>query len=128
MFFNEINSSLDCKTVKDISNYRFVPISIFFFLFFMFSLCAHENLKKIHVYLSSVSSSNMFKSHAMYSSAASVIRGHQLRSNARSFWRFSAINSTPSSVILLHPDSDNTVKCGNEWTANKDRERERGIK
>lgn len=67
--------------------------------------------------LSNVSSSSMFRSQAMYSSAASVIRGHHERSKARSFWRFSAISSTPSSVILLQPDSDNTVKCGNEWTA-----------
>lgn len=66
--------------------------------------------------LSSVSSSSMFKSQAMYSRAASVIRGHHDRSRARSFWRFSAISSTPSSVILLQPDNDSTVKCGSEWT------------
>lgn len=55
----------------------------------------------------------------MYSSAASVMRGHHDRSNARSFCRFSAISSTPSSVILLQPDSDNTVKCGSEWTVKR---------
>lgn len=66
--------------------------------------------------LSSVSSSSIFKSHAIYSSAASVIRGHHDKSRARSFCRFSAINSTPSSVILEQPDNDKTVKCGNEWT------------
>lgn len=54
----------------------------------------------------------------MYSRAASVIRGHQDRSRARSFCKFSAISSTPSSVTLLHPDSDNTVKWGSECTGN----------
>lgn len=67
--------------------------------------------------LSNVNSSSMFKSQAIYSSAASVILGHHDKSRARSFWRFSAINSTPSSVILLQPDKDKTVKCGSEWTA-----------
>lgn len=71
--------------------------------------------------LSKVSSSSIFKSQAMYSSAASVILGHHDKSSARSFCRFSAINSTPSSVILLQPERDNTVKCGNEWTARKKR-------
>lgn len=69
---------------------------------------------EIYSYLSNVSSSNSFKSQAIYSSDASVIRGHQDKSSARSFCKFSAINSMPSSVILLHPDKDRTVKCGNE--------------
>lgn len=55
----------------------------------------------------------------MYSKAASVILEHQLKSKERSLGRFSAINSTPSSVTLLQPDSDSTVKFGNEWTAIK---------
>lgn len=70
-------------------------------------------------YLSNVNSSSIFKSHAIYSRAASVILGHQLKSSALNFCRFSAINSIPSSVILLHPDNDNTVKCGSECTARK---------
>lgn len=52
----------------------------------------------------------------MYSNAASVILGHQLKSRARNFCKFSAINSTPSSVILLHPDKESTVRFGNECT------------
>lgn len=69
--------------------------------------------------LSNVNSSSWFKSQAMYSSAASVIRGHQDKSSERSFCKFSAMSSTPSSVTLLHPDSDRTVKFGNECTINK---------
>lgn len=57
----------------------------------------------------------------MYSNDASVMRGHHDKSNARSFCKFSAINSMPSSVTLLHPDNDRTVKCGNEWTARIDK-------
>jgi len=68
-------------------------------------------------YLSRVSSSSWFRSQAIYSRAASVIRGHQDRSRLRSFCRFSAISSTPSSVILLQPDSDKTVRFGSECTA-----------
>lgn len=45
------------------------------------------------------------------------MRGHQDRSRARSFCKFSAINSTPSSVSLLQPDRLSTVKWGNECTA-----------
>lgn len=55
----------------------------------------------------------------MYSKAASVIRGHQDKSKERNFCRFSAINSTPSSVILLQPDKLRTVKLGNECTGKK---------
>lgn len=53
----------------------------------------------------------------MYSSAESVILGHHDKSSARNFCKFSAINSTPSSVTLLHPESERTVRCGNECTA-----------
>lgn len=67
-------------------------------------------------YRSNVSSSSWLRSQAMYSSEASVIRGHQDRSRARSFCRFSAISSTPSSVTLLQPDSDSTVRWGSECT------------
>ena len=70
----------------------------------------------LYTYRSNVSSSSWFKSHAIYSNAASVILGHHDKSNARNFCKFSAISSTPSSVTLLHPDNDNTVKCGNECT------------
>ena len=52
----------------------------------------------------------------MYSSAASVTLGHQETSSERNLRKFSAINSMPSSVILEHPDKDNTVKFGNVWT------------
>lgn len=55
----------------------------------------------------------------MYSKAASVIRGHQDKSKERNFWRFSAISSTPSSVILLQPERLRTVKFGNECTERK---------
>lgn len=68
-------------------------------------------------YLSKVSSSSWLRSQAIYSSEASVMRGHQDRSRARSFCRFSAINSTPSSVSLLQPDRLSTVRWGNECTA-----------
>jgi len=40
-------------------------------------------------------------------------------SSDRSFRRFSAINSMPSSVIFEQPDSDNTVKFGNVCTETK---------
>lgn len=72
-------------------------------------------------YLSSVSSSSWLRSHAMYSRAASVMRGHQDRSRLRSFCRFSAISSTPSSVILLHPDRLRIVRFGSEWTVDTKR-------
>ena len=52
----------------------------------------------------------------MYSSAASVIRGHQETSRLTNFRRFSATSSIPSSVILLQPDRDSTVRLGSEWT------------
>lgn len=55
----------------------------------------------------------------MYSKAASVILEHQLRSKERSLGKFSAINSTPSSVTLLHPESDSTVRLGKECTKTK---------
>lgn len=55
----------------------------------------------------------------MYSKAASVIRGHHDKSKDRSFCKFSAINSTPSSVILLQPDKLSTVRLGKECTRNK---------
>lgn len=64
----------------------------------------------------------------MYSRDASVIRGHQLRSRARSFCKFSAISSTPSSVILLQPDKESTVKCGSEWTVEEMKPRRRRIR
>lgn len=67
-------------------------------------------------HLSNVSSSSWFKSQAMYSRAASVIRGHHDKSRLRSFCKFSAISSTPSSVILLQPESDRTVRFGSECT------------
>lgn len=67
-------------------------------------------------HLSSVSSSSWFRSQAIYSSEASVMRGHQDRSRARSFCRFSAISSTPSSVSLLQPERLSTVRCGRECT------------
>jgi len=70
-------------------------------------------------YLSNVSSSKLFKSQAIYSKAASVILEHQLRSKERSLGKFSAINSTPSSVTLLHPESDSTVRLGKECTKTK---------
>lgn len=72
---------------------------------------------RISANLSNVNSSSWLRSQAIYSKAASVIRGHQDKSKERSFCRFSAINSTPSSVILLHPLKLNTVRLGNEWTA-----------
>lgn len=68
-------------------------------------------------HLSNVSSSSWFKSQAMYSKEASVMRGHHDKSKARSFCRFSAMSSTPSSVSLLQPDKLSTVRCGNECTA-----------
>ena len=40
-------------------------------------------------------------------------------SRDRSFLRFSAINSIPSSVIFEQPDNDNTVKLGKVWTEKK---------
>ena len=52
----------------------------------------------------------------MYSSAASVTLGHHETSSDLNFRRFSAMSSIPSSVILEHPDSDNTVRLGNVWT------------
>lgn len=55
----------------------------------------------------------------MYSKAASVILGHQDRSSDLNFCKFSAISSTPSSVTLLQPLSDSTVKFGREWTAKR---------
>lgn len=70
----------------------------------------------LRLYLSRVSSSNWFRSQAIYSRAASVILGHQDKSKARNFCKFSAINSTPSSVILLQPDRLKTVKFGRECT------------
>lgn len=45
-----------------------------------------------------------------------MILGHHDRSRDLNFCKFSAINSTPSSVILLHPDKLKTVKFGKEWT------------
>lgn len=57
----------------------------------------------------------------MYSSDASVMRGHHDKSSVRSFCRFSAISSMPSSVTLLHPDNDRTVKCGSECTENNEK-------
>ena len=51
----------------------------------------------------------------MYSSAASVTRGHHDRSSERSLRRFSAISSTPSSLTLLQPDRLSAVKLGSEW-------------
>lgn len=66
--------------------------------------------------LSNVSSSSWFKSHVIYSSAASVILEHQLKSKQRRRGKFSAISSTPSSVTLLHPESDSTVRFGKECT------------
>lgn len=68
-------------------------------------------------YRSKVSSSNWLRSQAIYSSDASVMRGHHDKSSARNFCRFSAISSMPSSVTLEHPDNDRTVKWGSEWTA-----------
>lgn len=65
-------------------------------------------------YLSKTSCSNPTKSHAMYSSAASVTRGHQDKSKICNFGRFSAISSIPSSVILLQPDKLSTVRLGRE--------------
>lgn len=47
-----------------------------------------------------------------------MIRGHHDKSRERSFCRFSAISSTPSSVILLQPDKLSTVRLGNECTEN----------
>lgn len=76
----------------------------------------------IFSYLSNVSSSKLFKSQAIYSKAASVILEHQLRSKERSLGKFSAINSTPSSVTLLHPESDSTVRLGKECTEKKERQ------
>lgn len=73
---------------------------------------------KFYTYRSSVSSSNWLRSQAMYSSDASVIRGHHDKSSARNLCKFSAINSIPSSVTLEHPDNERTVKWGNEWTGN----------
>lgn len=67
-------------------------------------------------YRSNTSSSNWVRSQAIYSSAASVIRGHHERSSVRNFCKFSAISSTPSSVTLLQPDNERTVKCGSECT------------
>lgn len=75
----------------------------------------------IDSYLSNVSSSSWFKSQAIYSSAASVILGHHDKSRARRRGRFSATSSTPSSVTLLHPDSDSTVKLGNECTVKENK-------
>jgi hypothetical protein len=87
-------------------------------------------------HLSRVSSSRCVRSQAMYSRAASVIRGHQETSrltcrprirdkwaNQRrrtSFLRFSAISSIPSSVIFEQPERERMVRLGREWTA-KDR-------
>lgn len=81
-----------------------------------------------HTHRSNCSSSSWFRSQAMYSRDASVIRGHQLRSRARNFCRFSAISSTPSSVILLQPDKESTVKCGREWTVEEIKPRRRRVK
>ena len=67
-------------------------------------------------YLSRVSSSKWLRSQAMYSSAASVTLGHHDKSKERNLRKFSAINSMPSSVILEHPDKDNTVKLGRVCT------------
>ena len=50
----------------------------------------------------------------MYSRAASVILGHQLRSRLTSFLRFSATNSMPSSVTLLQPERERIVRFGSE--------------
>ena len=69
--------------------------------------------------LSKVSSSRWVRSQAMYSSAASVILGHQDRSRLTNFLRFSATNSIPSSVTLLQPDKDRIVRFGSEWTGTK---------
>lgn len=87
-------------------------------------LLVENNWKFIYIsiilsYLSNVSSSKLFKSQAIYSKAASVILEHQLRSKERSLGKFSAINSTPSSVTLLHPESDSTVRLGKECTKTK---------
>lgn len=70
----------------------------------------------IIAYLSRVNSSNKLKSHAMYSNAASDILGHQDKSSTLSCLKFSANNSTPSSVILEQPDSERTVRLGSTWT------------
>jgi len=65
-------------------------------------------------YLSKTNCSNPTKSQAMYSRAASVTRGHQDKSKICNFGKFSAINSIPSSVILLQPDKLSTVRLGSE--------------
>jgi len=70
----------------------------------------------IWTHLSKVNSSKWFKSHAIYSSAASVTLGHHDTSRDLNFRKFSAMSSIPSSVTLEHPDKDKTVKFGNVWT------------
>lgn len=84
-----------------------------------------ERVVKNITYRSNTSSSNWFRSQAIYSSDASVMRGHHDKSSVFNFCRFSAISSMPSSVTLLHPDNERTVKCGSECTVNWESEREK---
>ena len=56
----------------------------------------------------------------MYSSAASVTRGHHETSRERSFRKFSAISSMPSSVIFEQPDRERTVRLGRVCTESFD--------
>lgn len=107
--FSRTSEVLTHKSLPfDIDKYRGVPESFY------------ENVdggwETRMLYLSRMSSSSWLRSQAMYSNEASVIRGHQDRSKERSFLRFSAISSTPSSVILLQPDMLSTVRLGKECT------------
>ena len=55
----------------------------------------------------------------MHSKAASVILGHQDKSKLLNLCRFSAMASTPSSVIFEQPDKLKTVRFGSECTVTK---------
>lgn len=102
----------DLNRTVDLKNLTVMKQNIQIHLNVCLSYNKDDSAAPKHTDLSSTSSSSLCRSHAMYSRAMSVIRGHQDRSRLRSLRRFSATSSTPSSVILEQPERLRAVRLG----------------